>query len=52
MTFEMTFSDHRVVDGIRLPFVITRGSNGVTTERWNISRYRVNPSFDREIFTR
>jgi hypothetical protein len=51
-TLDMTFSDHRAVNGIRLPYVITRGSNGQTTERWTISRYRVNPSLDAEVFTR
>jgi hypothetical protein len=52
VTFDMTFSDHREVNGIRLPYVITRGTNGQTRERWAISRYRVNPSFDAETFTR
>ncbi len=52
MTFNMTFSDYRAVNGIRFPHVITRGSNGQTTERWTISRYRVNPSFDPETFAR
>jgi hypothetical protein len=52
ITFGMTFSEHRGVNGIRLPHVITRGSNGQTTERWTISRYRVNPSLDAETFTR
>ena len=51
-TFTMTFSDHRAVNGIRLPFVITRGTNGQTTERWTIRNYRVNPSFNAETFTR
>ena len=52
ITFDMTFSEHRGVNGIRLPYVITRGASGQTTERWTISRYRVNPSFDAETFTR
>lgn len=50
--FDMTFSDYRAVNGIRFPHVITRGSNGQTTERWTISRYRVNPSFNPETFAR
>ena len=52
VTFDMTFFDHREVDGIRLPYVITRGADGQTTERWTISRYRVNPSFSAETFAR
>ena len=51
-TFDMKFSDHRVVNGIKLPYVITRGSNGQTIEQWTISRYRVNPTFDAETFAR
>jgi hypothetical protein len=51
VTFDMTFFDHREVDGIRLPYVITRGADGQTTERWTISRYRVNPSLSAETFT-
>ena len=52
VTFDMTFFDHREVDGIRLPYVVTRGANGQTIERWTISRYRVNPSLSAETFTR
>ncbi|MBI4266540.1 MAG: hypothetical protein HY657_19395 [Acidobacteria bacterium] len=52
ITFDMTFSDHRVINGIRLPHTITRGMNGQTIERWTIRSYRVNPSFDAETFTR
>ena len=52
VTFDMTFSDHREVNGIRLPYVITRGTNGQTRERWAISRYRVNPPFGAETFAR
>jgi hypothetical protein len=49
--FEMTFSDHRAVSGIRLPYVITKGINGQTVERWTIRNYRVNPSFNSGTFT-
>jgi hypothetical protein len=52
MTFEMTFADHRVVNGIRLPHVVTRGINGQTIERWTIRNYRVNPSFNADTFAR
>jgi len=52
VTFGMTFFDHRAVNGIQLPYVITRGANGQTTERWAVSRYRVNESLPRETFTR
>ena len=52
VTFDMTFSDHREVNGIRLPHLITRGVNGQTRERWTISRYRVNPALGADAFTR
>ena len=52
MMFEMTFADHRVVNGIRLPHVVTRGMNGQTIERWTIRSYRVNPSLNADTFTR
>lgn len=52
MTFEMTFADHRVVNGIRLPHVVTRGIDGMTIERWTIRSYRVNPSLNTDTFTR
>ncbi|MDA1184125.1 MAG: hypothetical protein O2930_05710, partial [Acidobacteria bacterium] len=51
VTLDMTFFDHRTVDGIRLPYVITRGADGQTIERWTISRYRVNPSLSADTFT-
>ena len=51
-TLSMTFSDYRAVNGIRLPFTMTRGSNGQTTEQWTVGRYRVNPSFAPETFNR
>ena len=51
-TFDMTFSDHREVNGIRLPHVITRGTNGKTTERWTVSRYRINQILGADTFTR
>jgi hypothetical protein len=52
VNFEMTFSEHRAVDGIRLPHAVTRGMNGETTERWTIRRYRVNPTLEADTFTR
>lgn len=52
MMFEMTFADHRAVNGIRLPHLVTRGMNGQTIERWTIRSYRVNPSFNADTFTR
>jgi hypothetical protein len=52
ITFEMTFSDHRTVNGIRLPFLVTRGMNDQTIEQWTVRSYRVNPAFRPDTFTR
>lgn len=52
VAFEMTFADHRAINGIRLPHVVTRGINGQTMERWTIRSYRVNPPFTANTFTR
>jgi len=50
ITFDMRLSDYRVVNGIKLPYLVTRGTNGQTIERWTIRNYRVNPSFRAETF--
>jgi hypothetical protein len=52
VTYNMTFSDHRAVSGMKVPYVITRAVNGQTVERWTIRSYRINPSFNAETFTR
>ena len=52
VTNDMTFSEHREVNGLRLPYVITKGANGQTFERWTVTRYRVNPTLNPETFTR
>jgi hypothetical protein len=51
-TLEMHLSEYKVVNGLKLPHLITRGSNGETAEEWAIKSYRINPSFKGNTFTK
>jgi hypothetical protein len=51
-TLEMHLSEYKVVNGIKLPHLITRGTNGETSEEWAIKSYRINPSFKGNTFTK
>jgi hypothetical protein len=51
-TLEMHFSEYKVVNGVKLPHLITRGTNGQTAEEWAIKSYRINPNFKGNIFTK
>jgi hypothetical protein len=44
------FSDYRKVDGIALPYRIARGVGSKTTEEWDVTSYKVNPSFKADRF--
>jgi hypothetical protein len=51
-TLEMHLSDYKVVNGIKLPHLVTRGTNGQTAEEWTIKSYRINPTFKANTFTK
>jgi hypothetical protein len=51
-TLEMHLSEYKVVNGLKLPHLITRGTNGETAEEWAIKSYRINPSFKGNTFTK
>lgn len=51
-TVEMHLSDYKAVNGIKLPHLITRGTNGETAEEWVIKSYRINPTFKGNTFTK
>ena len=51
-TLQMTLAEYRTVNGIRLPHLLTRGANDITTEEWTIDSYRINPSFRGDVFTK
>jgi hypothetical protein len=52
VTLEMHLSDYKVVNGLKLPHLITRGTNGETAEEWAIKSYRINPNFKGNTFTK
>lgn len=51
-TFAMHLSDYKTVNGIKLPFTITRSVNDQTLEEITIKSYKVNPSFKANTFTK
>ena len=51
-TLEMHLSDYKVVNGVKLPHLITRGTNGQTAEEWTIKSYKINPTFKGNTFTK
>ncbi len=51
-TLEMHLSEYKVVNGLKLPHLITRGTNGETAEEWVIKNYRINPTFKGNTFTK
>jgi hypothetical protein len=48
--YRLFFSDHRQVDGISLPHRIARGTAEKTTEEWDVTSYKVNPTFKADRF--
>lgn len=51
-TIEMHLSEYKAVGGIKLPHVITRGTNGQTFEEWEVKSYKINPKFKENTFTK
>jgi hypothetical protein len=49
-TLRMYLSEYKVVNGIKLPHLITRGSGDQVTEEWEIKSYKVNPSLKADTF--
>ena len=52
ITIETHLSDYKVVSGIKLPHLITRGVNGQTNEEWEIKNFKINPSLKGNTFTK
>ena len=44
------FSDRRAVNGVQLPFRISRAVDGKVVDEWEITRWRVNPTLKPERF--
>jgi hypothetical protein len=49
-TIEMYVSNYKVVNGIKLPHVISRGSEGLVQEELEIKSYKLNPNFKANTF--
>jgi outer membrane lipoprotein-sorting protein len=52
ITIETHLSEYKIVSGIKLPHLITRGVNGQTNEEWEIKSFRINPSLKGNTFTK
>jgi hypothetical protein len=50
--YTLTFSDFRVVDGVKLPFQITRTSDASPETRWAFRAYEINPEFPADTFVK
>lgn len=48
--YRIYFADHRKVDGVSLPHLISRGTGPKTTEEWTVTSYKVNPAFKADRF--
>ena len=49
-TLRMYLSEYKVVNGIKLPHLITRGSGDQVTEEWEVKSYKINPNLKADTF--
>lgn len=49
-TIQMYLSGYKAVNGVQLPHVISRGSNGTVQEELEVKGYKVNPNFKSNTF--
>lgn len=49
---QLFFSDHRKVDGLTLPFKVSKSVDGKPTEEWDVEKIKVNPVIKPDTFTR
>jgi len=50
VTNELHLSEYKAVNGVKLPFLITRGQNGQTSEELQVKSYKINPNFKQNTF--
>jgi hypothetical protein len=48
--YKLFFSDYRKVDGLSMPHRIARGTGDKTVEEWDVTGYKVNPTFKGDHF--
>jgi hypothetical protein len=49
-TLELHMSDYKTVNGVKLPYLITRGPEGITQEELKIKSFKINPNFKPDTF--
>jgi hypothetical protein len=49
-TLELHMADYKMVNGIKLPHLITRGPEGITQEELKIKSFKFNPNFKANTF--
>jgi len=49
-TIQMYLSGYKAVNGVQLPHVISRGSNGTVQDELDVKGYKVNPNFKSNTF--
>jgi hypothetical protein len=52
ITNEMHLAEYKAVNGVKLPYSITRSINGQTTEEMTVKSYKINPNFKANTFTK
>ena len=50
-TLELHMAEYKAVNGIKLPHLITRGTEGTTQEELKIKSFKLNPNFKSDTFT-
>ena len=50
-TLELHMADYKTVNGIKLPHLITRGTEGITQEELKVKSFKINPNFKSDTFT-
>ena len=48
---ELHMGEYKTVNGIKLPHLITRGTEGITQEELKIKGFKINPNFKADTFT-
>ena len=49
-TLELHMGDYKVVNGVKLPHLITRGPEGITQEELKIKSFKINPNLKADTF--
>jgi hypothetical protein len=50
-TLVLHMSEYKTVNGIKLPHLITRGTEDTTQEEIKVKNFKINPAFKAETFT-